>query len=72
MDNKQIKRAKREKDKKQFIGLIIFLIILFGCLIFMNKRFRQKIEHRPSEFEEDVKTYEGSLHRNISNPFGVE
>ncbi|MFH1062670.1 MAG: hypothetical protein V1747_07290 [Candidatus Omnitrophota bacterium] len=72
MDNKQLKQAQREKDKKQLIGLIIFLIILFGCLMFMNKRFRRKIEHRPSEFEEDVKTYDGSLHRNISNPFGAD
>ncbi|MBU1045357.1 MAG: hypothetical protein KJ915_13290 [Candidatus Omnitrophica bacterium] len=72
MDNKHKKLAQREEEKRQFIVLIMFLIILFCGLLFMNKRFRPKINHKPSEFEEDVKTYDGSLQRNISNPFGVE
>ena len=72
MDNKQLKQAQREKGKKQLIGFIVLLIILFCYLVFMNKRFRRKIEHKPAEFEEDIKTYDGSLHRNISNPLGFE
>ncbi|MBU1085998.1 MAG: hypothetical protein KKD05_00590 [Candidatus Omnitrophica bacterium] len=72
MDNKHKKQAQREEEKKQFIVLIIFLIVLFCGLLFMNKRFHPRFEHKPPEFEEDVKTYDGSLHRNISNPFGSE
>lgn len=72
MDNRQKKQAQREKERRLIIGFIVFLIAVFCVLLFMNKRFQQKIEHKPSEFEEDVKTYEGSLHRNISNPYGAE
>jgi len=72
MDNKQKKQAQREKEKNLIINFVIFLFILFCILLFMNKKFQPKIEHRPSEFEEDVKTYDGSLHRNILNPFGTE
>ncbi len=72
MDNKQKKQAQREKERNLIINFIIFLVVLFCVLLFMNKRFKAKIEHKPSEFEEDVKTYDGSLHRNISNPFGTE
>ncbi len=72
MDNKQKRQAQREKEKKQFIAVIVFLVIVFGLLVFMNGRFKRKIVHRPSEFEEDIETYDGSLNRNISNPFGSE
>jgi hypothetical protein len=72
MDNKQKKQAQREKERKQLIVFILVLVILFCFLLFVNKRVHHKIEHKTSEFEEDVKTYDGSLHRNISNPFGTE
>ena len=72
MDNKQKKHDQRLRERNRIILFIISLIAVLAVLIFMNKRFYPKIEHEESSYEEDVKTYEGSLNRNITNPFGSD
>ena len=52
-----------------FIAALLVILLL---LMILNNREPPEAEYSPSEFEQDIKTYDGSLNRNISNPFGSE
>ncbi len=70
MDSKTKKQEYRRKEKQEMmIFLIVLFIIILGA-IFLDKKFKQKIHMR--EFEGEVHTYDGSLHRNITNPLGLD
>ena len=70
MDIKNRKQQERKKEKKEMILFVIVLVIIFFAVIFLDRKFKRKIVLR--EFEGEVQTYDGSLHRNISNPLGLE
>ncbi|MBI4845808.1 MAG: hypothetical protein HY810_04965 [Candidatus Omnitrophica bacterium] len=70
MDNKSRKQEERKKGQWEMMAFIIALVIGFVLLVFLDKKFAKKIEYRP--FEGEVKTYDGSLNRNLSNPLGLE
>ncbi|MCG2710815.1 MAG: hypothetical protein L6416_00540 [Candidatus Omnitrophica bacterium] len=70
MDSKIKKQEYRRKEKKEMVIFIIILIIIFLGAIFLDKKFKRKIPRR--KFEGEVKTYDGSLQRNLTNPLGLE
>jgi hypothetical protein len=72
MNNKRIKQAQRDREKNSIIFFIVALLVILLALMIMNKREPPEVEHKTPEYEQDVKTYDGSLNRNISNPFGSE
>ncbi|MDD5746315.1 MAG: hypothetical protein PHO30_03525 [Candidatus Omnitrophica bacterium] len=70
MDNKRKKQLQWLRWQQWLISFIVFLLIVFVFLIIIDKKFSKRIERRP--FEGEVKTYDGSLQRNLSNPLGSE
>ena len=70
MDNKAKKAKERRREKTEIIFFIVVLLIIFATLIFLDRKFKRRIGYRP--FEGEVKTYDGTLHRNLSNPLGSE
>ena len=70
MDNKARKAKERKREKIELIFFIVFLIIIFTALIFLDRKFKRRIGYRP--FEGEIKTYDGTLHRNLTNPLGSE
>lgn len=70
MDPKKRKKEYREKEQKELIFFIIILIVILIAAIFIDKKFKRKIEFK--EYDGEVQTYDGSLQRNISNPLGFE
>ncbi len=70
MNSKIKKQEHRRKEKKEMLIFIIILIVIILGAIVLDKKFKRKIRRR--EFEGEVQTYDGSLHRNISNPLGLE
>jgi len=69
--NNRIKKAKeRKKERREIIFFIVFLIVIFAVLVFLDKKFKRRIGYRP--FEGEIKTYDGTLHRNLTNPLGSE
>ncbi len=70
MDNKRKKQLQWLRWQQCLISFIVFLLIVFVFLIIIDKKFSKRIERRP--FEGEVKTYDGSLQRNLSNPLGSE
>jgi len=63
-------QEKREREQKGLILFIVFLLCILVLLVLRDKIARKTVKFRP--FEGEIETYNGSLHRNLSNPMGSE
>ncbi|MBU4305279.1 MAG: hypothetical protein KJ893_06645 [Candidatus Omnitrophica bacterium] len=74
MDNITKKREERKRERWDLILFIILLIAIFIAWVIIDKKFPEQIRSRKynDKYESDVKTYDGSLHRNLANPLGSE
>ncbi len=70
MDNKQNRQLYWRRWQRWLITVIVGLLVVLAAFIIIDKKFPKRIERRP--FEGEVKTYDGSLQRNLSNPLGSE
>jgi len=70
MDNKSRRQKEHRKGQWELIIFIVALVLIFAFMIIKDKRFPKKLERK--RYEGVVPTYDGSLHRNLSNPLGFE
>ncbi|MFH1460082.1 MAG: hypothetical protein ABIG64_06915 [Candidatus Omnitrophota bacterium] len=70
IENKQKKEEEHNLFQQELIAVIILLLLIFVIIVLWDKLSTPDIISKP--FEGEVPTYNGSLHRNIINPLGIE